>query len=597
MNRTRSNKRGVALVTSLVFLTVVMVAVTSYVNATTSAVRMARHRELDMRLLNLCEAGFDAELVALWIPFKLGQDFDDIDAAYSSASEASPLGVIGGEFDSVGSYTVGIIGLSAPDTYNRYVTVRAVGFIDRNDNGQLDGGEPRRVVDAVKVFSLDRSKVFDYAYFVNNYGWMYGFGANDLIVNGDMRANGDFDFSGGLPTINGSIFACANNRLYPPAPGYVNANPTQWTNSDYAARATARMRQAYEESVHGEKGSDQYELWRDLIYDKEASIVRDRFSGSYIADALGVRDFSGNVLDTTPTQEVTMPDLNDLAYYENLSHNWIDPNPTYPDGSPNPYYGQSPWVEVWDSGLGAYVRLSTDGVLSGSAGMIGTSSHPIRVHGPVTVTEDIVIKGYVEGQGTIYTGRNVHVVGSIQYKNPPDFRGSPPDAVDAQNGSKDILALAARGSIIMGDTARFGYYPLHFMTPPFTKGRYDDLGNWIPPFDALEVDSYGKKRYEPILGHTYVHNISQGINQLDCILYTNFVGGGNLGTSGGGVTFNGTIICKDEAMVLWSLPMRMNYDNRIRERTVDNSPLIDLNLPRAPSLWKATWQSKGTRNF
>ena len=33
-------------------------------------------------------------------------------------------------------------------------------------------------------------------------------------------------------------------------------------------------------------------------------------------------------------------------------------------------------------------------------------------------------------------------------------------------------------------------------------------------------------------------------------------------------------------MVAWSLPIRMNYDNRIREREVTRQPLLDLDLPR-----------------
>ena len=37
-------------------------------------------------------------------------------------------------------------------------------------------------------------------------------------------------------------------------------------------------------------------------------------------------------------------------------------------------------------------------------------------------------------------------------------------------------------------------------------------------------------------------------------------------------------------MVLWSLPFTMNYDNRIKERSLTSQPLIDINLPRTPSV-------------
>lgn len=597
MKGTRNSRKGMALLTTLIFLTSVTLAVTAYVNQTTSALRMAAHRETDLRLQNLCEAGLEAESVNLWVPFKVSQKFTTIDSTYASASVTNAKSVLTGSFSGVGAYTVGVVGYTAPDSYNRYLTFRAVGFVDKNGNGALDTGEPRKIVETVQRFSLDRSAVFDYAYFVNNYGWMQGFGAADLIVNGDMRANGNFDFSGGLPTINGSIFAAANDRLSPPAPGYVNANPTQWDNNYYASHSTARMRQAYDSTKHGAKGSSTYENWRDLIYDKTPGIVNDRYSGAYIADSQGVRDFQGNVIDSTPTKTVTMPDLNDLAYYTTSSTNYTDTKATYADGTANPYYGEGAWVEVWNSVLNQYTRISMNGVITGNATLIGTSDKPIKIHGPVTVSQDLIIKGYVQGQGTIYTGRNVHIVGSIKYKSGPDFTGSNPTTIEQSNEKKDIVALAARGSIIMGDTSQFGVYPLYFMQPPFTHGRYDDYGNWIPAFNASEVDSYGKKKYQPLLGDAYLHTIAEGINSLDCILYTNFVGGGNLGTSGGGVTFNGSIICRDEAMVLWSLPMVMNYDNRIKERTLGGSPLIDLNLPRSPSLTRAAWQNRGILNY
>ncbi len=597
MKRRMFNQRGVALVTTLIFLTLVTVAVTSYIDTTTTTMRIARHRELDLRLQNLCEAGFQAELVGLWIPFKVGQKFDDLDATYTGVSESNPQSVLSGDFDDVGSYTVAVVGYSAPDTYNRYLTLRAVGFVDENGNGQLDEDEPRKVVDAIQQFSLNRSGVFDYSYFVNNYGWMTGFGQNDLYVNGDMRANGDFDFSGGLPTINGSIYAAANNRLSPAASGVVNANPTQWSNTYYGTQANSRMRQAYDATKHGTRGSDTYENWRELIYDNEANLTNGTFSGARISDAHGVRRFDGTVLDTTPTKDVAMPDLNDINYYETLSSSYLDKKQTYSDGSMNLYYNQGAWLDLWDSLQSKYVRVTTNGIVNGSVALIGTSDHPIKIHGPITITNDAVVKGYVQGQGTLYTGRNTHIVGSITYKNAPDFRGSNPQTVDNANEKKDIIALAARGSIIMGNTKKFGYYPLAFMSPPFTKGRYDDYGNWIPPFDAYAVDSYGIMKYQSLLGDNYVNSVSEGINNLDCVLYTNFVGGGNLATSGGGATFNGSIICKDEAMVLWSLPMRMNYDNRIRERGMSNNPLIDLNLPRSPALIRAAWQTKGVFNY
>lgn len=590
--KTRSRKRyqrATALITSLVVLFMSFGLGTALVSLTTSGLRHVAREEQALRTLYAAEAGLEYKKLQIWKEFKVDQKFDEF-VPLELASPTNPLATVGGGLGDGLRYSCGIVGQRINSNFSRELTFRSVGWVDQDNDGQLDGGEPRTVVEQTIEFTLERSGVFDYAYFANNYGWMYGFGANDLIVNGDMRANGNFDFSGGTPTINGSVYAAANNKLIPPAAGIVNITPTQWSNSYYNSLNNPRARQAYDATRHGAKGSDTYEQWRDLIYDQNASIVKNRVSGAVVADARGIKTYGGTLLDSNPTKELPMPDLDDINRYINLSRNYVDQKQTYADGTPNPYYGQGAYVEVWNSTLNQYVRLSTDGVVEGSAVLIGTSDKPIRIHGPVTFTGDVVIKGFVEGQGTLYAARNVHIVGSVRYKNPPDFRGTNPTTIEQQNEKRDILGLAARGSVIMGNVKSFGYYPLYYMTPPFTKPRYDEYGNLIPAYDATQVDSYGRKRYQSLYSDDYIASIAENISQIDAILYTNFVGGGNIATGGGGCTINGSIICKDEAMVLYSLPLRLNYDNRIRDKGPGTRPLIDIDLPRAPKMVPKLWQ-------
>ena len=61
-------------------------------------------------------------------------------------------------------------------------------------------------------FGVDRSKVFDYAYFVNNYGWFEG---STITANGAVRANGDMSLSQS-PKVNGDVFAARNDELNVP---------------------------------------------------------------------------------------------------------------------------------------------------------------------------------------------------------------------------------------------------------------------------------------------------------------------------------------------------------------------------------------------
>jgi hypothetical protein len=635
-HRKRIVKRGSALAASIFVLSLLAVASVSYLEQSTESLRLTRRLTNEVSTTNLCEGGIQDVLHSLWRPFKQEQNFEDLDADLDGASPNNPKKPIAGQVLGAGSYSAGVIGFSTPpgDNFSRNITIRAIGWIDRDSDGVLDSGEVSKSIDVTARFELTRSKVFDYAYFVNNYGWMTGFNQNDLVVNGDMRANGNFNFLSGSPTVNGSVFATGNDKLVPRAVGLINAPPIKMTTSQYAswqpaapsrisgesnaafATRTAayrtmisqRRRPAHNSGLHGADGSDDYEKNRDLVFRSEATIVRDRPAGSILGDSTGYRSWantsgtaSATVLDTQPTKEVAMPDLSDLTRYTSISQNYRNPKATFGDGTANPNFNQGARVEVWNPATSTYQRLDTNGVITGSAILVGTPGKPIKIHGPVTVTQDVVIKGDIEGQGTFYTGRNIHIVGSVRYKNGPDFSGGNMQRSDEENEKRDFLGLAARGSVIMGNPVTFtSSWPLQFMTPvnPPSKnvgtyGRFDDAGNWIPPYDANQIDSSGRRRYQSVIPDATMNSIAEGVNQIDAIIYTNFVGGGNIGTAGGGVVMNGTIISRDEAMVTWSLPVIMNYDNRIRERSVTRTPLIDLNLPRSPVMMRSTWQDRG----
>ena len=606
-------RRGAAFITALMLLGAVAIGAGAYLSSATQTLRDSRRRGAEIQTTHLCEAGVQSVLRELWQPFKATQNFGSIDAACSGASESAAKGSLTTTLAGVGMVSAGVVAVRTPDddNFSRLVTIRSVGWVDRNGNGKLDANESTKVVDVTAQFQLARSQVFDYQYFVNNFGWMDGFNTGDLVVNGDMRANGDFKFSNGTPTVNGSVLATLNEKLSPVSPGKLTGMPVKATNPAYAAAFAGndsaddgrRWRQPYDPVKHGARGSAAYDKWREVIFDSDASIQKNKLAGAALGDVGGVRSWTRTdandpgattPLDSAPVQEVVMPDLSDLSTYTALSASFLDNEATFQNGVANPGYGKGASLDVWNPGTSAYVRLTTNGVVPGSAVLVGTDAHPIKIHGPVTFGQDVLIKGTVTGQGTIYAGRNVHIVGSVRYANKPSFKGSDPVVIDAQNQASDMLGLAARGSIIMGKTTDFNdSYPLQYMTPPFTKGRYDAAGNWIPPFNAKERDASGFMRYQTVLGDAVMNSVAEGINQIDAVLYTNFVGGGNIGTGGGGVTFNGSIISKDEAMVVFSLPMRCNYDARIRERALTQKPLIDIKLPRSPVMLRSTWQDRG----
>lgn len=585
------SSRGIALAASLAWLSMLLLMGTGIVSYTTQGTIRVAGEENSAILLNAAEAGLQAQYNNLWRPFRIAQRFPETDEACQGASLTNPREICSGVLNATDGvvYQSGVVEYTSISNYTRRITIASIGWIDEDGDRRWDSGEPRKDVESRIELRLERSKVFDYAYMVNNYGWMFGFSASELVVNGDMRANGDFDFTGGRPTINGSVYACENAKLIPGARGVVNVTPTQWTNSYYASHAPIAARSAYNSATMGAKGSDTYEKWRDIIYDMDASLVRGKPAGAVVGDSTGTRSYNNTILSSEATEEVVMPDLSDINYYLQESRNYIDRKTTYQDGTANPQAGQPAYIEVYNSSRGRYERLTTNGAYSGSAALIGTASKPIKLHGPVTVTGDVVIKGVVSGQGCIYAGRNVHIVGNVVYNSGPNFTGSDIQQVDRANEKKDMLGLAARGSIIMGNTKQFDNSVFQYMTPPFTKARYDDYGRLIPAFNAKEVDSTGKKRYQSTFGDDYISNVSENINQINAVLYTNFLGGGKIGQGGGGVTFNGSIISRDEAMAMQSLPLKMNYDNRLRWRADMNEPLIDIRLPLSPVFASVAW--------
>lgn len=674
--RPRSRRRrGSALITTFAVLTVLSVASVTYMDRATQTVRIAHRQTMDVQGTHLCEAAVQQALRNLWRPFRVEQAFDTLDATLNGASGNNPRAAIAGELDGVGRYSAAVVGYAtSADGFARTVTVRAVGWFDRDGDGSLGDEEPRKTVDVTATFELARSQVFDYTYFINNYGWMKGFRPDWLIVNGDMRSNGNFEFlrnngdnSTGSGTMNGSVVASPNEKLEDDNEGLIlfegsteNVAPVKTGQSTYNSQATSQRfwRQGYDPAVHGARDSATYNQWRDFIFDHEGNILRDsnnrgRPSGAVLADALGTRHWrreslgqspTYRQLDSTSTSEVIMPDLSDLDYYLNLSRNYRNPKQTFSDGTANGMYNRPAYAERWDStyvnsdgtvgrwevitapvqkdaqgrpmtdsqGRPRYIDVNADGIhdwrdsqgfVEGSIAIVGSSLRPIRINGPVTVTEDLVIKGHVTGQGTFYTGRNVHIVGNTRYLNEPDFRRTGGrntfTQIEQWNEKRDFLGLAARGSIIMGNTTQFGDATLQYMRPPWTNGRYDENGNWVPAFNAMDVDGRktdgtNRRKFEPTFSNTQINALSDpGVNRVDAVLYSNFVGGGNVGTGGGGMTLNGTIISRDEAIVAWSVPIRLNYDHRIRERTATRNPLIDLQLPRSPRLTRQTWQDRG----
>jgi len=422
-----------------------------------------------------------------------------------------------------------------------------------------------KTVEETVEYALRRSSVFDYAYFINNYGWFMGGG---VTANGDVRANGNL-YLDGQSWINGSALAAANSDLG--VPGAISGSarhrslPQYWSENNPRARPTSPT----------SAGGDVWEMGYD-----------------------GTDELS-------PYQEaLEMPFLGDLEDYRQIAYN---AGATIKQGGAvlvdGCYNGAGP------SGL-------AKGADKGCIVLDGTSK-PIEIDGPVVVDGDVIIKGTVSGQGAIYSGRNIYIVGDLTYKDPPAW--SKPDTKPTQtvkkNGTSDMLGLAAKGNIVIGNYTDPEWMKSvrDYITPPFVKpyacdptdacigyettfsgdytakdsgGKveyvYDNKSNkWFP---SAKTD---RRYYESAAGNYVIDKNAQktAISQIDAVLYNNHATMGTIGKC----EINGALICRDEG-IIYNSTVNFNWDIRLGSTSPDGMDFF-IYLPMSPATPRVvSWQ-------
>lgn len=164
-----------------------------------------------------------------------------------------------------------------------------------------------------------------------------------------------------------------------------------------------------------------------------------------------------------------MPFLGDLQYYRNIAQTGGS------KGKPATIKQNGKMLAV-----ACYNDPGPSGITNGADHaclVLDGSTHPIEIDGPVVVNGDVIIKGTVKGQGTIYAGRNIHIVGDLQYDKAPNWPkpDSSPEKTAENNMKADLLGLAAKGNIVIGNytdlLANNTWYNDvdHYIGPSFVK--------------------------------------------------------------------------------------------------------------------------------
>ncbi len=406
-----------------------------------------------------------------------------------------------------------------------------------------------KTIEETVEYALRRSSVFDYAYFVNNYGWFQGSGCT---ANGDIRANGNMNLDH-KSYINGFAYAAPNDDIG--ASGRINVS----------GGGTTRYR-------------SQSSYWsQDIPQSRPTNPTSSSSTDPYL---MGYESRSGLY---SYQENLEMPFLGDLENYRQIADNQngtIKQNgKTLVDGC---FSGTGP------SGI-------ANGEDQGCLILDGTKK-PIIIDGPVVVDGDVIILGTVKGQGAIYAGRNIHIIGDLTYNDPPEWPkpDNNPENTTKKNQSSDLLGLIAKGNIVLGNytPSSWLYSIKNYIKPPFVKGYncdptdasigYDGYfdGNYTSKDGGLKVEyvwdkkkkeyvpsgTSDRKYYESSVGDNIIDDLSQSsyISTIDAVLYDNHAIMGKVGRC----QFNGALVCRDDGCWYRS-SVKMNWDIRLGSRSPD----------------------------
>jgi len=392
------------------------------------------------------------------------------------------------------------------------------------------------------------SLVFDYEYFLNNWGWWWG---ASITGQGDNRANWDFDFRGG-PTINGSVIANGSitdnynpiDPLHGPFPfhGWVHDHPLDYVHSGVPRIPMPNLQNFDYYKTKATNDQGQLLLGTNIVVN---AVHRNAAKpGLYLDGTTNPITFKGPVVvdgDVVIKGQITGKGT--LYVGGNL---YIAGNLTYTNGpdfsippATMPAANRDNWVrDNTNKTLVAFgVRLA---VLGGNP---NTSEWKQRCFDPSSF-----------GLKNVGDERNLGQDGIIH---------TPDDGVpylDTNNdGIPDTAWYDADGDGVVD--LNYNYDQQIFMTGNRAQLIYD-----------YPVDDTGNPK-------SFDDCASNDINRIDGVYYCNHAVA--MRCAGNNLVWNGSVISRDEAIVFNSTAL-FKYDPRIHSRySNDPNRFIDLGLPVA----------------
>lgn len=445
-------RRGMALAAVLIMVLAAGLLCVALLGVSSSEARSVAAAKRQLAALFVAQSGVERQIADICRLQRLAsmiEPFQGIDALAGRTTFMNQTLTKDGV--SVGQYTVEVTGVVAVGLLARDVTIVSRGFVPSADAPQAQHAQ----ITAVVRSELARSEVFDYVYFINNWGWYYG---DTIYAHGNVRANGQFDCGHYAPTVNGiPRYARVDGT---DLSGYLDDNGDGLTDgSDGGIYAGWSIVNA--ENVKGMGGLK----WT------QADADAGRCSPSQVGSPKNQHDF---------LPQIKMPNLTDLTVYEEIGK------------------GQNASISIG----GVTVCNAVVGDEPGEPQNLylrGTDANPIVLNGLVVVRGNVIISGRVTGKGAIYAGRNVYVPKDLEYLNPvpPLPTDSPSEAQLetwlADNQDKDALGLFAREHVVCGNytNSSWQYYVRNWVRDSRNKSKEDAGSDGIPNTRAGRDGMFG----------------------------------------------------------------------------------------------------------
>ncbi len=402
--------------------------------------------------------------------------------------------------------------------------------------GYLNNGNSKRI-EVIINNGESVSPVFDYSYFINNWGWYWG---RNITSNGDVRSNGRFDFVGS-PKVEGHIYA--GDEI-----------------DDHGRKIRGSGGQEDHQHAYSEKlvmpNLQELDYYMELATDRGGQV---KIGGALVIDnVFGDDPFeSGNiVLVGTPSQPIEI------------------------DG---------PVVVTGDVVIKGVVK-GQGTIYAGRNIFIADSltykNAPASPR-PASQNPDVV-DGWVEANKVkdllgLASQENI-IVGD--YTKDPYFGYYGWDRWWARYwlfsmGSEDVGMDGIPYTYDEGE--RDGVFQKEYEDLD-GDGVFDDNYNWEDVKTSVDITKFdnlppGVSSFSDI-ATLYPHKI-------ECIAYTNHAFAGRIGY---GVKFNGSVRSKDKAIV-YRNTVTFNYDERIHSKYQDDpNKFIDIGLPVDRTIKTVSWR-------